>query len=167
MPSTYDSIATTTLGTASATISFTSIPSSYTDLRVVVVGQNPTAERNPLIQFNNDSTSGLYSSISVMGAGSTANSTSQQSANFIRTLYLPFPSTDPGMYTIDIFGYAGSTRKTVLLSSGNDTNGAGTVEYGAGLWRNTAAITSIQLTLSGSTNYSANTMATLYGILRA
>ena len=70
-----------------------------------------------------------------------------------------------GLYTLDIFSYTGSTNKTVLVTNSVDQNGSGQVGRVVGLWRNTAAITTI--TLSDSSNFAIGTTATLYGIKAA
>ena len=75
-------------------------------------------------------------------------------------------STNFCLYTIDIFSYAGSTYKTMLNSLSNDLNGSGKVISEVGLWRSTAAITSLTLT-ADSTSMAANTTLTLYGVKSA
>jgi len=66
---------------------------------------------------------------------------------------------------IDIFNYSGNTNKTVLWAESSDKNGSGAVSRNVGLWRNTSAITTIQLSDSSSRNFGVGTTATLYGIL--
>jgi len=169
MPVTYDNIATTTLTSAASTITFSSIPATYTDLRVILVA-NSTSTLSKRIQFNTDtSTSSTnYSTIKITGNGSTVSSTGQQSEFGIRfasdavgdSLSIPVFST------IDIFSYTGSTNKTVLATTSSDQNGSGYVQRTVGLWRQTAAITAIVLMINGA-NYDIGTTATLYGIKNA
>ena len=66
----------------------------------------------------------------------------------------------------DIFSYAGSTNKTLLITGANDVNGDGSSEKNVGLWRSTSAITSITIHLS-SGNFANASTATLYGIQAA
>ena len=72
MTATYDPIATTTLGSAASTITFSSIPNTFTDLRLVLFGVtlNATGTYNQ-IRFNND-TGTNYSWTQLLGNGSAA-----------------------------------------------------------------------------------------------
>ena len=164
MPATYEKIASTTLGSAATTITFSSIPATYTDLRVVWVGTTSSAA-DITLRYNNDSASN-YSQTYLDGTGTSAISgrlTSQTS------IYL-FPNggtstTIPSLYAFDVFSYAGSTYKTMLQESSGDKNGSGGVDRSVGLWRSTSAITRIDLL--SNFNMSIGTTATLYGILKA
>jgi len=66
MPKTYEPIATTTLGSNQTTITFSSIPSTYTDL-VIVSNMGTTTASYPFIRFNGDT--GLTVTVNV-NAGS-------------------------------------------------------------------------------------------------
>jgi hypothetical protein len=165
MPATYEPIATTTLGSAAATITFSTIPATYTDLRVAFVFSGNAAV-NPRFRFNSDTASN-YSQTAMMGDGSSAQSTRGTSQTLIyTTIYNGLASGVPGFCTIDIFSYAGSTFKTCLLTGSTDSNGSGQVERDVALWRSTSAITQIDL-ISGSSNFNIGTTATLYGIKNA
>ena len=166
MASTYEPIATTTLGSAASSITFSSIPSTFTDLRLVLTAT--TAGSGAIYgQFNGD-TGSNYSSTSLEGRGSTANS--QQISNRtkfeLEGYWFASTSTTPFMQTLDIFSYAGSTYKTVLTTASNDMNGSGEVLRTVALWRSTSAINSITIT-AGSPNFNSGTTATLYGIKAA
>jgi hypothetical protein len=163
MPATYEPIATTTLGTSTSTITFSSIPATFTDLRLVLVA---TASGGTKFLRFNSSTTG-YSNTWILGDGSSA--TSGRSTSYPR---LDLNSQDtgdstPSLDTVDVFSYAGSTNKTCLMTSSHDENGSGQVMRQVGLWANTAAITQIDLLLSSSNTWSAGTTATLYGIKNA
>jgi len=75
-------------------------------------------------------------------------------------------TTNPAMCTFDIFSYAGSTNKTVLVVGSRDNVASGSVARVVNLWRNTAAITSIEVSANGG-NMDSGTTATLYGIKAA
>lgn len=168
MPATFESIATTTLGSAGQ-IAFTSIPSTYTDLRLVLVGTANVDFNHARMRFNSD-TGNNYSFTDLYGQGSAAGSTITSSTNRIDIDGQGggMSATIPNLITVDIFSYAGSTNKTCLATASEDTNGAGYVVRVVGLWRNTSAITRIDLLTEGATpNFKANTTATLYGILKA
>lgn len=167
MPATYEPIATTTLSSAAASIDFTSIGSSYTDLRVVLVGSTAVS-LNPRIQFNSD-TATNYSYTAIRGDGASATSTRGTNLSGGTLTIGNFESGKITMVTVDIFSYAGSTNKTCLSAYAldkNTTDGSGNVGRNVILWRNTAAITSLKLDTNGST-FSSGTTATLYGILKA
>jgi hypothetical protein len=167
MPATYDPIATTTLGSAAASITFSSIVGTYTDLRVVLTVNTTSVDaRIVRCTFNGD-TGANYSATRLQGNGTAAaSSASTGQANIPLTLNATTSTTIPTLYTFDVFSYAGSTNKTILAEGNADKNGSGTVDRTVGLWRNTAAITSINITPS-SGNFNTGTTATLYGIKNA
>ena len=164
MPATYEPIATTTLGSANNAITFSSIPSTYTDLRLVVVGTVNTTGVEVRVQLNGDTASN-YSNTQLTGNGSAASSNRYSAAYF--QFIGSGSSTVPNMATMDLMSYAGSTFKTVLTTWSGDLNGSGTVERTVSLWRSTAAINSIKVHASGVNTLSSGTTATLYGILKA
>ena len=162
MPTTYEPIATTTLGSAAATISFTSITSAYTDVRVVLTGTHETTSATIRMTVNSSATG--YSYTHLLGNGTSAISSRGISSTRINTAF-NFSST-PTLAIIDWFSYAGSTNKTCLIDNAADLNGSGTVYRTVGLWQNTSAITSIEL-FPSTGNFATGTTATLYGILKA
>ena len=165
MATTYEPIATTTLGSAAASITFSSIASTWTDLRISFTG-TATGGTSPIVRFNSD-TGTNYSQTMIYGDGSAAYSYgfTSQTKIFVNA-EVSFNAT-PQFNTIDIFSYAGSTYKTALITSSHDRNGVGIVERIVGLWRSTSAITSVTLSLNGGQNMDAGTIATLYGIKAA
>jgi hypothetical protein len=164
---TYDLIASQTLASAAASITFSSIATSWTDLRIVLVMNGNSAARNPRFYFNTD-TATNYSYTSVYGNGSAAASTSATGDNRILFQQGSNPSTTvPTFFTADIFSYTGSTYKTVLCSGSTDANGSGGTERLVGLWRGTAAINQIVLDFGNATTFNTGTTAQLYGIKAA
>jgi hypothetical protein len=157
------------LGSAATSITFSSIVSSYTDLKLVIVFKGAAGGPQGNLTFNGD-TSTNYSFTRLNGNGTTANSGRQANIN---TIYygdyqaVGTSTTIPEMSVIDIFSYAGSTYKSILENSAANYNGSGGVCYQVGMWRSTAAITSINLVLQGGTQFAAGTTATLYGIKAA
>jgi len=163
MPATYEPIATTTLSSASNTIDFTSITSSYTDLRLIFAVSSVNSDNWARLRFNSD-TGTNYSQTYITGDGTSASASTTTS---FTNLLLGYPSNVyPGLFIVDILSYAGSTYKSCLISEAQDNNGSGQTRGWAGYWRSTSAITSINIYFSGLT-YSAGTTATLYGILKA
>ena len=164
--STEVAIATTTLSSAASSITFSAIPNTFTDLRIVFVGTQGASTAYVYVRVNGDT--GLnYSETYLAGSGSTA--TSGRNTNATQWGVAANASLDtsiPALVTLDIFNYAGSTNKTALGTEQNDKNGSGYVGRTVHLWRSTAAITSVDLrSAGGSSTYAAGTTATLYGIL--
>ena len=164
--STEIAIATTTLGSAASTITFSSIPSTYTDLRLVLTGYNATTGNAWAMQYNAD-TATNYSFTQLNGSGTAAGSgrTTTTARIYIGDINLNNSNSVPGLATIDIFSYAGSTNKTALSTFSGDLNGSGNVFTYVSLWRSTSAINSIKLFNDAGANFAAGTTATLYGIL--
>jgi hypothetical protein len=160
---TYEPIATQTLASAAASITFSSIPATYTDLRLVLT--NTASGGTQFILFNSSVTG--YSNTYLLGDGASA--TSGRSTAYPR---LDLNSQDVGnsvvqFHTVDIFSYAGSTYKTCLITSSHDQNGSGQVNAQVGLWQDTTAINRIDIKLSSTNTYAIGTTATLYGIKAA
>jgi len=164
MPSTYANIATTTLSSNTSPITFTSIPSTYTDLKLVITGivDSTTSLQ---IRFNSDSATN-YSWTSLYGGSGVPGTQRGTSYNGIDTVS-SWSTTVPHSLEIEIFSYAGSTFKSVLIKDSNDENGAGGVGIAVGTWRSTSAITSVSLVCAGTNKFAIGTVATLYGILKA
>ena len=165
MATTYEKIASTTLGSA-GTITFSSIPATYTDLRIVLVSKSVGGGANVQFRFNGD-TGTNYSYTYLRGNGTSASSYRESNKTFG---YFSDQSSDtyPNLGTLDIFSYAGSTFKTALATYSDDRNGSGYVFSTVSLWRSTSAITSVSLSPSNFTdNFQSGTIATLYGILKA
>jgi hypothetical protein len=166
MATTYEKIASTTLGSATSSITFSSIAATYTDLRVVLVATG-SVSNYAKINFNSD-TATNYSDIQIYGDSANAYSTTDSTAStvFLDGGYTPMSTTVPALYEVDIFSYAGSTFKTFLSAASIDKNGSGSVSRLVGLYRSTSAITSIVLAVNTG-NFAVGTTATLYGILKA
>lgn len=169
MATTYDPIATTTLGSANNAINFSSIPSTYTDLRVVWTLTGAASGNSVLFRLNSDSAAN-YSATTLYGTGSAATSSRSTASSVLQGDYWGSAptGTNVAFYTIDLFSYANtSTYKTVLITASNDLNGSGNTTMAVGLWRSTAAINAISLYLGVSDTQGIGSRATLYGIKAA
>jgi len=163
---TYEPIATTTLSTATASFTFSSIAASWTDLRLVLVPFKASGNLVPRVRLNGD-TGSNYSYTALLGNGSTAFSVTGTNQDSIYLHYDTYPvSPNVGLGTVDIFSYAGSTYKTVLTTQSSDKNGSGSVGSWVNLWRSTSAITSITV-FEDFGSFGIGTTATLYGIKAA
>lgn len=168
MPTTYEPIATNTLGSAASSITFSSIPDTYTDLKVIFTGTTTLSGETLYYRFNSDSGSNysitqLYTTSGISLASRRLTSATQLSTTFSSSLQ----STNPQMISFDVFSYAGATNKTTLGNHAGDDGSAGGVDLTAGLWRSTSAITSIFIFASGGTTFKVGSTFTLYGIKNA
>jgi hypothetical protein len=169
MPATYEPIATTTTTGNVTDVTLSSIPATYTDLKLVITGSGATAS-TPVFYFNLD-TSTLYS-VTRMTANTTDVITSRSTG---QTKIVPNDvtlETEPRkhLFVLDIFNYAGSTFKTTLLSCTRvpTTTSNSRLEKMVGLYRSTSAITSITMsTFSGTDLIRAGSTYTLFGIKAA
>jgi hypothetical protein len=175
MPATYEPIATTTLGSAAASYTFSSIPSTYTDLILVTQSRNdaPFQYDDIWVCFNSDTTNANYSVTRLSGDGSSASSNRSTNANDgagTRSWILSDNGAGSGIFGIgitSIMNYANTTTFKTGISRSN-TQANESVRGAVGLWRNTAAINSIKLSIRNeSTNFIAGCTFTLYGIKAA
>jgi len=159
MPSTYTPIATTTLGSSQATVTFSSF-SGYTDLILVAAG-TCSAGSYFTLRFNSD-TGTNYSVTELAGDGSNASSSRITSANY---MYIGAIRTTQTNIITQIQNYSNSTTNKTVLSR---TNQAGTeTKAVVGLWRSTSAITSMDIGTGGANTFQTGTTFTLYGIKAA
>lgn len=162
---TYDPIATTTLSSAASTITFTSITSAYTDLKVVL-RFSPSNDDRAICTFNSDN--GANYSVTVLnGTGSAVSTGLDRDINYIQPSRNAGAANEQQLVIMDIFNYSGSTRKCVLSDVAADRNGAGLTVKSINLWRSTSAINRIDFKLLNSNNYNIGTTVTLYGIKNA
>ena len=160
MTSTYEKIATNTLGSATNTLSFTSITGSYTDLVLICNTQRTANAGNPIrFRFNSDSGSN-YSQTNMYGGGTTANSDRLSNTSYHEIYGLPL-SAAFSTQILNIQNYSNATTFKTTLLRGN--NAAQQVIQSVGLWRNTNAITAIEIYVAAD-NMSAGSTFTLYGI---
>jgi hypothetical protein len=162
---TYVSIATQTLGSAAASVTFSSISGAYTDLVLVWSGTATTGNQDVYLQVGNGSvdTGSNYSFTILMGDGTSAASYRAATQTKIISEYHG-TATNPSVIIYNFMNYANtSTYKTVLARTNSASNGTGAT---VGLWRSTSAINTITLSTSGST-FIANSTFSLYGIVAA
>lgn len=161
---TYEPLATTTLGSAQSSVTFSSISGSYTDLVIVCFASNDTSARGIALRMNSDSGTN-YSNTRIYGDGSTASSDRDTNTGLMYIGINGSSSTDFSTHIINVMNYSNTTTyKTAIARSGYPT---GYVDSYVGLWRSTSAITSIEITKSGSVNWRAGSTFSLYGIAAA
>ena len=172
LPSTMTPIATTTLTSNTASIIFSAIPQIYTDLFVVISARVDKVSEDYFSMRLNGDTAGNYSMTYLSGGGSGSGG-SGRFANLSQGIIgwtAPSSSSVYSLTTCNIMNYSNSsTFKTFLTRSDHSA----LVTYAeAGLWRSTAAITSISFATWGAGTFGANNMITgttitLYGIKAA
>ena len=160
---TYVPIATTTLGSAAASYTFSSIPSTYTDLVLISSVKTVSAGSNLTAIVNSD-TGTNYSATYLTAQGSSAASLRYSNQTALSFDNYGYPDTT--IFNINIthfMNYSNTTTyKTILSRANNANNGLSAV---VNLWRSTAAITTINI--SSANTFAIGSTFTLYGIAAA
>jgi len=172
MASTYEKIQTNTLTSATASISFTSIPGTYTDLVVIASVQGQANGCNMQIWFNGDGSSTNYSSTVLYGTNNTIGSVrniNNAKLNFGTNGGMPYANANQfGLNIYHIQNYSNTTTyKTVIGTSRSPSGGyvgVGELDQAVGMWRNTAAITSVDIGVDNSRTMQIGSSFTIYGI---
>ncbi len=165
MPRTYQAIATQTLESATASITFSSIPSTYTDLVLVVNFGTTGAGEVTGLRLNTD-TGSNYSMTSIYGNGTgvvayrRSNDVAMNYGNWVGTTTTLNESN--GIY--HIMNYSNTTTFKTAIGRSNDASTQS--EVTVGLWRNTAAVNSVTFFVT-TTTLKAGATASLYGIKAA
>ena len=170
--STYTPLATTTLGSSQATITFSSISASYTDLILVIAGRSTRSASidDSRLQINSDSGSN-YSNTHLYGDGSSAGSDRFSGSTYGNAgFWFPGATTTSGIYsatTVQFQNYSNTTTyKSWIVDDKNRSNLAALPGASVGLWRSTSAINRLDLSL-GVGSWATGSTFTLYGIAAA
>lgn len=173
---TYSLIASTTLGSAAASYTFSSIPATFTDLVLVASMKSTTssnADARYLVQVGNGSvdTGSNYSHTDLYGTGAAAASIRESNRTQIDgiTYNATSNNSDFALVTYSFMDYANTTTyKTVLQRSNQIQNTYGSIYVGAGvsLWRSTSAVDTIKIYTGGPSagNFAIGSTFKLYGI---
>ena len=164
MPATYELIEAKTLGTATASVTFSSIPQTYTDLVLVVNHSVTTGNPSIIGRFNSD-TGSNYSRTRLLGNGSgafSARGVSQTSLGLATGV--GSSTTREGVMICNVFNYANTTTyKTCIVR--NNAASLGT-EVGVTMWSSTSAVTAFEVSVDSST-FTVGTTFVLYGVKAA
>lgn len=171
MPATYEKIQSTTLGSAAANITFSSISSAYTDLVLICSARSSrtSASTAPvLVNFNNDTSSNyswtfLYAGTSTVGSSRGANDVAIYAADISAVGGSGF--TGFGNLIFNINNYSNTTINKTTMSQVSSVGAFN--ESVVGLWRNTNAITTIVVSENTGNNFVIGSTFTLYGIKAA
>lgn len=163
----FESISTTTLTGTQATVNFTSIPQTYSHLQIRIFGRNNMVGTNQKeyfkMQFNSDTTTTNYRRHEIVADGAGVSTGNYQDAIMIG-ITPNTTSTFSGSIT-DILDYKNTNKYKVSKTiSGYDGNGFGECHFNSGLWINTAAITSINLSAFNGNSFVQYTSIALYGV---
>jgi hypothetical protein len=167
-PTSYESIATVTVGSGGAgSITFSSIPSTFTHLELRSLVLQSTSGANMNLQFNGDTTGANYTIHSLYGDGSSVAAFAITSRGSLQISYWGGTTSYGTPSICSILDYANTNKyKTTRTLYGNDNNGSGFIAQPSGLWLSTSAITSMTITPSSGTINQYSHFA-LYGIKSA
>jgi hypothetical protein len=168
MANTYTLIASNTLGSSAASVTFSAIPNTYTDLVVRWSARGATGLGNNIDFRINGLTTTVYSRIYLLGDGASASSSlgPDETSADMRAGYNPSNATASTFNSGEIYlpSYTASQNKPI--GSFNVTENNGTTAYigaNANLFRNTSAITSVSIA-AASGNLASGSTFWLYGI---
>lgn len=161
---TYSLIASNTLGSANSTVTFSSIPGTFTDLVLVASFASAVADNDVRCTVNSD-TGTNYSYTRLSGNGTSATSSRNSNQVFFAQYYVIGTSTSTQSIIWNVLDYSNTTTYKTILSriSAADKELSASV----GLWRSTAAVTSITFTNAGNNSpaqFAAGSTFKLYGI---
>jgi len=158
----FESIQTIDVTSAVTSVTFTSIPSTFTHLQIRMTTKDNTGLASQSIRINGDSGAN-YAWNRLIGEGSAASSTAGSSDT---KAIIGISDAQFGSGIMDFLDYKNTNKyKTIRSFSGFDNNGTGWIGLWSGLWMNTAAITDIQI-MTGLLSQSWTQYSTfaLYGI---
>ena len=171
MATTYQMIQTTTLGTSQASVTFSAIPSTYTDLVLVGSAKSLLSGTDSIGIAVNGNGSAIYSRTYLQANGTAVTSGRQTAQIRIVSDYIMGTSgtADFGVYTWNFMNYSNTTTyKTMLVRYNSASAAAGTAVL---LWRSTSAITTFSFNInsfgSSTGDFITGSTFTLYGIKAA
>jgi len=157
-----------TLATAAASIEFTSIPQTFTDLVILASGRSERTAgfEDYLITFNGSSANFSWRRLGGQGSGSPYSDSS--STNRLGQINTDFATANTfGNLTAYIANYTAATNKFVSVDFVTENNATQAFQEIHNLvWSNTSAITSFTLTTTNGFNFKIGTIISLYGVLK-
>jgi hypothetical protein len=157
-----------TLGTAQASILFTSIPSTFTDLVAVLsIRTNRSPQKDDLIAIKINGVTTNQSERELFGDGSSRGSSSGLGAIYSYANSTGATSNTFGNSSVYIPNYTAAVAKSFSVDSVNENNATGAYQsILAGLWNSTAAITSLEFYPLYGTTMDSGSIISLYGVLK-
>ena len=159
---TYTPLATVTLGSSAASVTFSSIPATYRDLILVMnMTGATTTDSNVNLTINSDTTQANYSAVYMNGTGSSAVSGTMTQPRDL-TFWNYLTGTTRMTIVTQFMDYSATDKHKTYLTRG-DNAGTGTGAF-AHRWANTNAITSLAVT-AASVSFAAGSTFNLYGVI--
>ena len=160
----FESLATYTGNGTAATLTFSSIPSTYKHLQVRYLGKL-SGSAQMYYRLNSD-TGTNYSRHRIAAVGDTIFAEGAANIDFMSMGFMSYSdSNSVGAGILDIHDYSSTTKnKTGRSFIGNDFNGGGRVELCSSLWRSTAAVSSLTIYTESGATFNTGTVFSLYGI---
>jgi hypothetical protein len=170
MPATYDKIATQTLASPTATVTFSSIAATYTDIVAILAvrGANSANSGGAFYTVNND-TSSLYSGTRLYGNGTSALSVRDSNQAQNRLGEIVWNNAASGVFsacTVNLMNYSNTTTFKSFITRNSSTTTDTLIDQFVQLYRSTSAINRIDFNC-GSSNWATGSTFTLYGIKAA
>ena len=168
MANTYTLISSNVLGSNAASVTFSSIPNTYTDLvvRTSIRSNSGAAIENVNYRFNSDSATN-YSWTTVYGDGSSVSSNRSTNTTSSFIIGNGGTSTANTFSNAEIYipSYTSSTNKpNFFFGAQENYTSSAVIKMHSNSWRNTAVINSIILYPGLGTNFVTNSSFYLYGI---
>jgi hypothetical protein len=171
LPTSYEPIAVATAPSGGlASVTFGSIPQTYTHLHIRITGKDNRSTFRDFVGINfNSDTGNNYAGHAIGGDGANASAGNYSSFNEIQFLGVSGATANNangfGVSIFDILDYQNTNKfKTIRGLGGYDDNGQGVVQLHSGLWQNTNAITRIDITPGTGNLFSQYSSFALYGI---
>lgn len=165
MPATYDSIASASSIGGSGSVTFSSIPSSYTDLRLVISAKTALSTQL-FMRYNNDGTN-VYGNYSLLADGFSWAQYLETGTSYVRLVESSTIGTSISVFetwTIDIMDYASTSKSKPCVVSASQRNAQ--IMYRVGTYTPFDAINRIDIILNSGAFENGSRVA-LYGITRA
>ncbi len=167
MANTYTLISSNTLTSSAASVTFSSIPATYTDLVLRISARSAEVATITSIELEFNATASGYSFTRLRGNGSAASSSRASSQTQLTVGTIPAASATSNTFgSIEVYlpSYTASQNKPISgFNVGENNATAADIYTHAGLWSNTATISSIILDLGGQ-NFVSGSSFYLYGI---
>jgi hypothetical protein len=161
----FEPIASQTLSSNTASITFSSIPSTYKSLHIRFLAKDAFNGNVFLqIKLNNDTNDYSFHRLTGQGTAASADGSAQTGSAQVQINGTNYDTNTFTAGIVDIHDYATAGKnKTVRIFAGGDNNGAGIVGLWSSVWPYTTAVSSIVITSNG-TNLNAGSVFSLYGI---
>jgi len=174
VPGDFESIATATVGGGgAASVTFSSIPATFTHLQIRGIGRSDRADSGSYIaiQLNGD-TANNYANHGLFGGGASAGAYAVTTTDHAGEAYITAANDTASAFGAsiwDVLDYANVNKyKTVRALTGADVNGTnGQLRFASGVWMSTSATNSITLTDGNGANFVEYSHFALYGIRSA